>query len=62
MYVQMETATGRSSNYCLLCGIISCCPVTEKPYRLKIEKKIVQRGVSLLFQQMLLPWSGTELL
>lgn len=62
MYVQMGTATGRSSNYCLLCGIISCCPVTEKPYRLKIEKKIVQRGVSLLFQQMLLPWSGTELL
>ena len=62
MYVQMGTATGRSSNYCLLCGIISCCPVTEKPYRLNIEKKIVQRGVSLLFQQMLLPWSGTELL
>lgn len=62
MYVQMGTATGRSSNYCLLCGIISCCPVTEKPYRLKIEKKIVQRGVSLLSQQMLLPWSGTELL
>ena len=39
MYVQMGTATGRSSSYCLLCGIISCCPVTEKPYRLKKEKK-----------------------
>ena len=62
MYVQMGTATGRSSSYCLLCGIISCCPVTEKPYRLKKEKKIVQRGVPLLFQQTLLPWSGTELL